>query len=166
MPEKKWVFDSVTLSNFLLSGSTSILEKRYRKKGLITSQVFDEISASIREYPDLKGIDALIRTGSFELVSLSVPELKRYQALLGHLGKGEASSIVYTRSHRAVVVTDDRAARAQCSHMRVPFTGTIGILVAFVLDKQIKLAQANAVLLKMIQAGFYSPVGSISEITD
>jgi len=44
MPEKKWVFDTVVLSNFLLSNSIFILEKRYRKHGMITWEVYDEIS--------------------------------------------------------------------------------------------------------------------------
>ena len=164
MPEKRWVFDAVTLCNFLLSGSTRILEKRYRRRSVIRSQVFDEISAGIREHRELNRLHTLIANGSFRMVSLSAPEMKRYQTLIGHLGKGEASSIAYARGRNVIVVTDDRAARAQCSRMRISFTGTIGILAASVQDRQIHLAQADAILRKMIQAGFYSPVRSISDI--
>lgn len=60
MPEKKWVFDTVALSNFLLSDSVFILEKRYRSRSVITWQVYDEISAGMSEYPQLKQIDKLI----------------------------------------------------------------------------------------------------------
>jgi hypothetical protein len=59
MPEKKWVFDTVALSNFLLSEALFILEKRYCKCGFITWQVYDEVSAGISEYPKLKLIDKL-----------------------------------------------------------------------------------------------------------
>jgi hypothetical protein len=50
MPERKWVFDTVSLSNFLLSESIFILENRYGRKTMITSQVYDEISAGISKY--------------------------------------------------------------------------------------------------------------------
>ena len=62
MPERKWVFDAVSLSNFLLSESIFILENRYRRKAIITSQVYDEISAGFGKYPKLKPIDVLIKT--------------------------------------------------------------------------------------------------------
>jgi hypothetical protein len=51
MPEKKWVFDTSALSNFLLSDSAFIIEKRYSNRGIITGQVYDEISAGILDYP-------------------------------------------------------------------------------------------------------------------
>ena len=65
---------------------------------------------------------------------------------------------------KAIVVTDDRAARQQCYNFNVPFTGTIGILKACVIDGTIKLNKADIYLGKMIKQGFYSPVRSISEI--
>lgn len=164
MPEKKWIFDSVTLSNFLLSRSRGILEKRYSKKGFLTTQVFDEVCAGAHEASDLNQIHEMIRRGFFQVISLSVSEMKTYEALLNHLGRGEASVIVSAKTQGAIVVTDDRAARAECSRLRIPFTGTIGILLAAVRDKQIKLPEADAILLKMIAAGFYSPVRSISDI--
>jgi len=51
MPDKKWIFDTVALSNFLLSESISVLEKRYRKRGIITWEVYDEITAGMQAYP-------------------------------------------------------------------------------------------------------------------
>ena len=60
MPEKNRIFDTATLSNFPLSDSTLILEIRYPKSGLITSEVYDELSAGMVEYPKLKDIDQLV----------------------------------------------------------------------------------------------------------
>lgn len=54
MPEKKWVFGTVVLSNFLLSNSIFVFEARYRNHGMITWEVYDEISAGTIEYPDVK----------------------------------------------------------------------------------------------------------------
>jgi hypothetical protein len=42
---KLWIFDTVFLSNFLLSDSMFILNKRYRRYGVITGEVYDELSA-------------------------------------------------------------------------------------------------------------------------
>jgi predicted nucleic acid-binding protein len=164
MPEKKWVFDSVTLSNFLLSDSIFILAKRYHKRGIITWQVYDEISAGISEYPKLKQVDKLIEDKTLKLVSLSRKAYQHFVQLIGHLGKGEASCIAFAKERAAIVVTDDRSARKQCSMMKISVTGTVGILKASVLDGHISLEQADESLRKMIKAGFYSPVSSIVDI--
>jgi predicted nucleic acid-binding protein len=165
MPDKKWVFDTVALSNFLLSESLYILEKRYRKRAIITWEVYDEITAGMQAYPQLKDIDKLIDKKIFMLISLTRKEHKNYLELIGHLGKGEASCIACARGQTAIVVTDDRTARKQCTSMKIPFTGTVGILKASMLDGQMSLSRADKILLKMRNAGFYSPVRSISDIS-
>ena len=164
MPEKNWIFDTATLSNFLLSDSTFILEIRYPKRGLITSEIYDELSAGMVEYPKLKHIDQLVDDEIFKLVSLSRKEHKHFRQLIVHLGKGEASCIAYAKERDVIVATDDRSARRQCSHMKIPVTGTIGILKASVLDGHLKLDQADTILTKMTDAGFYSPLRSIADI--
>ena len=164
MPEKEWIFDTVALSNFLLSDSLFILENRYRRHGVITSEIYNEISAGMATYPKLKQIDKLINNKIFKLISLSRKEHEHYRELIGHLGKGEASCIAYAKECKAIVVTDDRTARKQCSLMKIAVTGTIGILKVSVLDGQITLDQADEALLNMIKAGFYSPVRNIADI--
>ena len=164
MPEKRWVFDTVALSNFFLSEALFILEKRYRKCGFITWQVYDEVSAGIAEFPKLKLIDKLIKDKTFKLVALSLSQRKDFRELIGHLGKGEASCIAFARKQNATVVTDDRAARKQCSFMKIPFTGTVGILKASLLDGHLSLSRADEILHQMIKAGFYSPIRSLADI--
>ena len=164
MPENIWIFDAVSLSNFLLSDSMFILNKRYCECGVISWGVYDELSAGFADYPKLKQVDQLIDDKVFRLVSLSSQEHKHFLDLIGHLGKGEASCIAYAKERKAIVVTDDRTARKQCSLMKIPVTGTVGILKASVLDGQIQLGQADEVLQSMIAAGFYSPIRSISDV--
>ena len=164
MPEKRWVFDLVALSNFLLSDSIFILAERYNKHGIITWQVYDEISSGISEYPKLSQVHKLIEDETFELVSLSKTEYQHFIQLIGHLGKGEASCIALAKEQDAIVVTDDRTARKQCSIMKIPVTGTVGILKASVSEGYLSLAQADESLGKMIEAGFYSPVRNLSDI--
>lgn len=164
MPNRKRVFDSVTLSNFLFTETTFVLEQRYRKHAIITHQVYDEISSGILELPKLQLIDKLIDNKQFYQVTLSQSEHKIYLSLLGHLGKGEASCIAYAQMQGAVVMTDDQAARMQCRQMNIPVSGTLGILKAAYLDRQIPLEQADEILSRMIEAGYYSPIKQISEI--
>ena len=164
MPERKWVFDTVSLSNFLLSDAIFILENRYRQKAMITSQVYDEISAGISKYPKLKPIDDLINSKVFTLCTLTAKERELYYELIGHLGKGESSCIAISKERSAIVVTDDRTARRQCSQWNISVTGTVGILKASLLDGHINRKQANHILHKMIRSGFYSPVRRISDI--
>ena len=164
MPEGKWVFDSVSVSNFLLSDSIFILEKRYRQKAIITSQVYDEISAGILKYPKLESIAHLIKNKTLKLCTLNGKERGIFSQLIGHLGKGEASCIAIAKEQSAIVVTDDRAARRQCSQMNILVTGTVGILKASLLDGSITRNQADDILQKMIRSGFYSPVRNIGDI--
>jgi len=164
MPEKKWIFDTVVLSNFLLSESSSILKERYNRRGIVTSEVFDEISSGFVEYPKLGIIQDLIHEQAIILQPLSISEYGDYQGLINHLGKGEASCIALAKKKNVVVMTDDRAARMQCAQMNIPFSGTLGILKASYLDQQIDLEEADSILHRMTSHGFYSPVRNISDI--
>ena len=116
------------------------------------------------EYPKLKQIDRLVDDETTKLVSLSRQERVHFRELIVHHGKGEASCIAYAQEWNVTVVTDDRSARKHCSQMNIPVTGTIGILKASVLDGYLKLDQADKVLSKMTDAGYYSPLRSIADI--
>lgn len=164
MPEKQWIFDTVSLSNFLLSDSVFLLEKRYKKRGIIAGEVYNELSSGMAAYPKLREIDRLIEGRTFRLLSLSDAERKCFIELIGHLGKGEAACIAMAENRSAIVVTDDRTARKQCAERNIPATGTIGILKASVQDATIAREKADEILSKMTSAGFYSPVGNISDI--
>ena len=164
MPEKQWVFDTVVLSNFLISDSVHILEKRYKGRGVITSEVYDEISAGISQISSLGRIDWLIEKDILSLCSLIRKEREYFREMIAFLGHGEASCIAFARDRNVIVATDDRTARKQCANMKIPVTGTIGILKASVKDSLFTLEQANEVLYRMIASGFYSPVNSITDI--
>lgn len=164
MPNTKWVFDTVVLSNFLIADAAQILEKRYQGEGVITLEVYNEIAAGIPQIKSLGDIDRLIENKIFSVCSLRPKEYEHFKQMISFLGKGEASCIALAKARKAIVVTDDRTARKQCTNIKIPLTGTIGILKASVLDHLITLEQANGTLTKMITAGFYSPVNSIADI--
>lgn len=171
MPEEGWYFDTVSLCNFLLADAQSVLEHRYSRQAYITGEVYDEICAGFVKFPVLKKIETLLKRKIFSLVSLSADDRRLYTNLIACLGRGEASCIAAANQtgaakSRKIVVTDDRAARKQCQQLHISFTGTIGILKASVSEDLLSVGQADIYLDRMIRLGFYSPVRSISEITE
>lgn len=163
-PSTKWVFDTVVISNFIFSDALDLLQQRYKNKGLMTSEVYGELVVGMEKHPKLKEVDTLFSDGSFEMVTLSREEIKDCQQLLISLDLGESSAITYAQTHQYIVVSDDRAARYHCSNVGIPVTGTIGILKACVQDQQLVLEDADIILEKMIEKGFYSPVKSIAHL--
>ena len=118
MRDKLWLFDTVPFSNILLSDSAFILEKRYGNCGLVTWEVYDELSSVFSEYPLLKYIDRMIDDKTFRPVALSPDARKIYTELIGHLGKGEASCIAAAKVLSGIVATDDRAARKAVNELK------------------------------------------------
>jgi predicted nucleic acid-binding protein len=57
---------------------------------------------------------------------------------------------------------DDRLARSEAVRLGVPLTGTVGILIKAVRNGVLDFKKANAVLKKMIAAGFYAPIKRIT----
>ena len=82
MPEKKWFFDAVVLSNFLFADAILLLKERYRNCGIITREVYGEISAGFAEYPKLKNIDTLLGDKAFRLATLSKKTRRFYLELI------------------------------------------------------------------------------------
>ena len=114
--------------------------------------------------PKLGAVEKLLAKKVFNIYSLSASEYKLFLELAGHLGRGEASSMAAAKIKSAIVVTDDRAARKQCLKMKIPVTGTIGILKASFASGQISLSDSDTILERMIASGFFSPVNNISSI--
>jgi predicted nucleic acid-binding protein len=164
MPDTTLVFDATVLSNFLLADALELLAKRYRHRGIVTWEVYDELSAGFNKSPSLRRIESLLAPRHFTLIALSKKEHGFYVSLLESLGKGEASCVAVARSSRYVVVTDDKAARWRCEIHGIRYTGTIGILLASCREGQITAAEADRFLQSMICAGFYSPVRKISDV--
>ena len=166
MPDRKWLFDTVALSNFMLAEALFLLEKRYHGKGLISDEVYTELASGFVAYPELRRIDVLLEKKIFRLTGLTPKERNSYQKLISHLGKGESSCIAIAENRKSItLVTDDRAARTQCMLLKIPMTGTIGILKASVAAGVLSLSKADDILHTMILNGFYSPVRHLADIT-
>jgi hypothetical protein len=164
MPERSYIFDTVSLGNFLLAEATEIISHRYGGRAYITNEVIDELMAGMRIHPALTGINGLIEKKQIDIVVMSAAERRHYASLIANLGRGEASCIAVARARRWTVISDDRACRNHCAEMHVPVTGTIGILKAACIDHSLAPHEADRILDAMIAAGFFSPVQRISAL--
>ena len=167
MPEKAspLFFDTVVLSNFSLIGSFQLIQKRYQNRLAITDEVYNEIAQGIaRGFTGLSPVSDCIHASTCTRHTLQMEAKKMYTGLLPVLGSGEASCIAAAYTNNGIVVTDDKKARKCCEDYSVRFTGTIGILKQLRVSKTISTDGADIILQKMISAGFYSPVTTISEL--
>jgi len=152
------------LSNFAFAGRLDLIIFRYKGTGIITSEVLDEIAAGVsRGYRELQDVERIVADGSLEQAVMNTEERQDYATLLKNLDSGEASCIAIAKSKSAVVVTDDMMAREICSELGVQVTGTIGILKALWKEETLSDEEADELLDRMIERGFYSPVKRISE---
>lgn len=163
MPEKAAIFffDTVVLSNFSLTGSFTILIDSYQKQLAITYEVYNEIA---RGFIELTPVSDCFTASICTRYTLNMKEKKLYRDLLATLGSGEASCIAAASANNGFVVSDDRKARSCCNDLSVPYTGTIGILTKLCKTGAIAGTNADSILEKIISAGFYSPVDTISEL--
>ena len=159
-------FDTVTLSNFVLSGAFGLLLDRYGPFLRVTEQVRAELAAGrARGYPELEAVERALATGSIVPTEpMTTPESELFVDLLHALGSGEASCIALARLRDGIVATDDRTARSYCADWNIPVTGSIGILKALCIDNAVSSKEADAILERMVVAGFYSPVRRISDL--
>lgn len=161
-----YYMDTVTLSNFALSGRLDLLIARYGRRAMITPQVLDEIADGVvAGYSELRLVEAAVAEGEFsDAGGFSAEERDFYRERLRTLSPGEASCVTLAQTRGGVVATDDRTARNCCFKGGVPFTGTIGIHKACVLDDVLPLQEADDVLRAMTRAGYHSPVRRISAV--
>lgn len=164
MPEI--IFDCCCISNFALSDSLFILEHLYSRSAYVTNFVSAEILRGIQQgYEGLSKVREALRTGWLKEAGLSSPQEKSlFETLSVSLGLGEASCMALAKSRGFIFACDDRAARREAGLLDVKLTGTLGILKKAVTHKTIDLNEANLILAKMTEAGFYSPVKSLNEV--
>ena len=166
MPETLYFFDTVTLSNFALSGALDALQARYGRRLRVPGEVLDEIACGVAAgHGELREIEKRVDAGDFGRTDLSSAERRVFGGLLHHLGAGEAACVACAVCRGGVCATDDRTARACCAERGVPCTGTIGILRACCEDGTVSLEEADGILASMVQRGFYSPVRTVSGLS-
>ncbi len=164
MPEI--IFDCCVLSNFALSDSLHIIKKLYANSSYVTNFVAAEnLRGILSGHNKLAIVNGDLKEGWIKEIALKGEKEKAlFETLSVSLGFGEASSIAIAKTRGYVFACDDRAARREADLLDVKLTGTIGIIIKAVTNKVINSHEADAILNKMISAGFYSPVKSIKDI--
>ena len=164
-PLRRFV-DTVTLCNFALCGRFGLLLDRYGASLCVTEQVRVELAAGrAGGYVGLEAVEEALSAGSIlPAEPMQTAEHALFAELLRTLGAGEASCIALARHRGGVVATDDRTARRRCFDLGIPVTGTIGILKALCVDRTVSAEEADAVLGRMVEIGFYSPIRRISDL--
>ncbi len=162
MPEI--VFDCCVISNFALAGAMGLLEALYANKAHITGFVAAEVLRGIQAgHVRLEEIPKAVYAGWLRESGFKTgAERRLFASLSRSLGLGEASSIALAKGRGLVFASDDRVARAEAVALGVRLAGTLGILTKAVRTKTCDLRTADAYLAGMIEAGFYSPVRSLS----
>ncbi len=134
MPEV--VFDTCVISNFTLAEAFGVIEDLYRGRAHIPEFVAAEITRGIQAgNARLAAVPKAVRAGWLKETGL--------------------------RSRAEKALFESKVARAEAVRLGVPVTGTVGILVKAVRRGVCDGRAADSYLEKMIDAGFFSPVGSI-----
>jgi predicted nucleic acid-binding protein len=90
--------------------------------------------------------------------------LPNYHQFLRALNEGEAACLAIALARGCRVLTDDRDARELARQLRIPISGTLGVLIRLVDMKHFRLDEADALLSQMIAAGYRSPVVSLRDL--
>ncbi len=164
MPEI--VLDTCVISNFALAGALGVIERLYKGQARIPEFVAAEIMRGIQGGNALlAAVPKAVRAGWLKETGLRSREEKAlFESLSRSLGLGEAAGIAVAKRHGLRFASDDRVARAEAARLGVPLTGTLGILGLAVRNGVCDVRAADGYLEKMIEAGFFSPVCSISEV--
>jgi hypothetical protein len=62
------------------------------------------------------------------------------------------------------ILTDDRDARKLAAQLKIPVSGTLGILLRLVQIDALMLFEANEMLGQMVSKGYRSPVQKLEEL--
>jgi predicted nucleic acid-binding protein len=163
------ISNTTVIINFAAIGQLELLRQLFGILHLPT-EVYAEIRDGQTEgYAYLNDITQLIAPltsdGWLHLVSLhDDAELRRYAALPAGLHHGEAACLAIASQRDWLLLTDDRAARAEARRQQIRLSGSIGCLVMAAERGIISLPQANSYLAAMIAQGYHAPLTDLSSL--
>ena len=153
------LLDNTVMSNFAVVKRPDLLCIAFGDTLATPEQAFDELETGVHsgKLPNLdwQWLSVLI---------LEATEARRYHEFLVNLNAGEAACLAIAITRKCRVLTDDRDARELARHLRIPLSGTLGVLTRLVDIGHLSLEDADALLLQMITAGYHSPVTSLRNI--
>ncbi len=165
------ISNTTVISNFAAIGELDALCKVYGQLFLST-HVYEEIRAGLEgAYRFLEAVDQVLdppNTGGWlRLTGLEGQnELRYFRECPLSLHAGEASCIAIARQRGWMLLTDDRAARAEARRLGLRLSGTLGTLVQVVERSVAPMDVANEWLRRMVNQRYRSPVSDLSELLE
>jgi predicted nucleic acid-binding protein len=153
------LLDNTVMSNFAAIERPDLLRTAFGSRLATSQQAFDELQAGVR----------LDRLPSLDWSWLPVWTLEEeegpyYHRLLSRLNAGEAACLAMALIRKCRILTDDRDAREFARHLKIPISGTLGVLVRLIDLGVLNLDDADALLSQMVTAGYRSPVTSLQDL--
>lgn len=153
------LLDNTVLSNFVLVNRVDLLPKALGSNVAATSQVVHEFKNGVS-----KGVLPETDLSWIQKVELDSNENVLYEELLKRVNAGEASSLAVVAHRNGRFLTDDRDARKLAAQLKIPVSGTLGVLLRLVQIDVLTLSEANGILQQMIDKGYRSPVQNLSTL--
>ena len=147
------LLDNTVLSNFAVVGRMDLAFQLYANRVVTTQGVMHEYQVAVAA-----GLLARRAWDDLTVVEMTSEELVLCETLAPRLGIGERTCLAVAHARGGLFVSDDGDARAAAKRLDVPVSGTVGILVLAVRLEYATLAEANALLIEMIAAGYRSPL--------
>jgi len=147
------VLDNTVLSNFALVDAVELVKRLWEGVAGLTPAVLAEYKAGASHGTSPAGAWA-----DLPVLTLTENEAAFVATLSTRLGAGERASLAVAVHRRGLLASDDRDARnAARQH---------GVLAACVRLGYLGRNEGNALLAKMIVAGYRSPVTNLDQLLD
>ncbi|MBK8905323.1 MAG: DUF3368 domain-containing protein [Anaerolineaceae bacterium] len=153
------LLDNTVLSNFALVGRIELLTIALGSQVATTPQVVDEFNGGVA-----RGRVPEARLDWLEVINLEGKEETVFQEMLMRVNAGEAACLAVASQRNGRILTDDRDARKLAAQLKIPMSGTLGILLRLVQIETLTLLEANEMLGQMISNGYRSPVQKLEEL--
>jgi len=153
------LLDNTVLSNFALVDCIDLLPRALRSQIATTPQVVEEFAEGVT-----RGILPGTSWDWLEIVPLRAEEEPFFLDYLRHINAGEAACLAVAVSRNGRFLTDDRDARKLAAQLRIPISGTLGILLRLAKINVLTFTEANDLLKEMIAKGYHSPIQQLSDL--
>lgn len=153
------LLDTTVLSNFANVQRPELLQQLFGETAVIPPAIQIELRQG----------EILGRIPRVNWLWLRVIELTEAESLLAtqyesRVHRGEAECLAVALTRRCGFVSDDRLARRLAKQGNILVSGTLGGLLELVEGQYLTLAEADQLLLTMIDYGYRSPVQSLREL--
>ncbi len=157
MHRELFFVDTAVVSNFSIVGKVLLLDEALHDRWCVPEAVADEVRVGV-------SLGKVPFPGSLRVEKPGDKEKELAAFLRKVLGPGESECIALAKERDGVFCSDDLAARRMADSMGIPVVGTLGILLSLVRGKVLTSEEADSMLEEMIDRGYRSPVGTISEL--